>query len=132
MNRRKQRETVFKLLYLVNFHERNEIDDQFTSFFDEREIKEPFDEIIKSKVLSVMSKKDEIDSMIAKSSTNWTIDRIGIVDKSILRLIIFEALFEDEVPVNVAVNEGVELAKKYSGNNSKKFINAVARKVLNG
>ena len=77
-------------------------------------------------VLGVAAHKAEIDRLIGESSRNWAIDRMPVVDRSILRLAIFEMRYRDDVPQSVAINEAVELAKEFGGeDDSHRFINGV-------
>jgi N utilization substance protein B len=69
--------------------------------------------------------REEIDSNIKKYAPAWPVEQIAMVDRNILRLAIFEILFDNKVPVKVAVNEAVELAKTFGSENSAKFINGV-------
>jgi transcription antitermination protein NusB len=69
--------------------------------------------------------RDEIDKEIQKQAPAWPIDQIAMVDRNILRLAIFEILYDNKVPVKVAVNEAVELAKTFGSDSSAKFINGV-------
>jgi N utilization substance protein B len=75
----------------------------------------------------VMSKQSELDMVIEKAAPEWPIDRISPVDRNILRLGLFELLFADrkEVPAKVAINEAIELAKQFGGDNSSRFVNGV-------
>ena len=75
----------------------------------------------------ILSKQSEIDLVIAKAAPEWPIDRISPVDRNILRLGLFELLFADrtEVPAKVAINESIELAKQFGGDNSSRFVNGV-------
>ncbi|MCB9815042.1 transcription antitermination factor NusB [Candidatus Nomurabacteria bacterium] len=75
----------------------------------------------------VMVKKPELDLVIEKAAPEWPIDRISPVDRNILRLGLFELLFADraEVPAKVAINEAIELAKQFGGDNSSRFVNGV-------
>ncbi len=130
MNRREIRENIFKLLYSCNFHEESSFDEQLEIFQNENDIPNKVMEEINGKVKSIIENTNEIDDKISKASINWSLDRMAVVDKSLLRLIIFEVLY-DEIPVAVALNEGIELAKKYGGDSSPKFINGVAGKVIN-
>ncbi len=68
---------------------------------------------------------EEIDALIAKAAPEWPLDQISIIDKSILRLAGFELLHDDDIPPKVAINEAVEIAKTFGGENSSKFINGV-------
>ena len=75
----------------------------------------------------ILSKQSEIDLVISKAAPEWPIDRISPVDRNILRLGLFELLFSDrsEVPAKVAINESIELAKQFGGDNSSRFVNGV-------
>jgi N utilization substance protein B len=75
----------------------------------------------------VMAKQPELDLVISKAAPDWPIDRIAPVDRNILRLGLFELLFSDrsEVPAKVAINEAIELAKQFGGDNSSRFVNGV-------
>ncbi|MCD6358984.1 MAG: transcription antitermination factor NusB [Dehalococcoidia bacterium] len=83
-------------------------------------------------VRGVMHKQNEIDSIIRKSAPSWPLNQIPIVDRNILRLAIFETLLNnDSVPAKVAINEAVELAKKFGSDNSAKFVNGVMGVIYN-
>jgi N utilization substance protein B len=84
-------------------------------------------EFIKKLVEGVISKVSEIDSIIEKAAPQWPINQIAMVDRSVLRLGIYELLFgnRDEVPPKVAINEAIELAKTFGGDASGKFVNGV-------
>src|SRR6056297_742880 len=75
----------------------------------------------------VMAKQPELDLVIEKAAPDWPIDRIAPVDRNILRLGLYELLFSDrgEVPAKVAINEAIELAKQFGGENSSRFVNGV-------
>ena len=68
---------------------------------------------------------DKIDEIISKTATDWPLDQISPVDRSILRLGVYELMFSNEVPPKVAINEAVELGKTFGGNSSGKFVNGV-------
>lgn len=76
---------------------------------------------------SVLKKKKELDDIIEKAAPDWPIDKISIIDRNVLRIGLFELLFADrkEVPAKVAINEAIELAKTYGGENSGRFVNGV-------
>jgi N utilization substance protein B len=76
-------------------------------------------------VSGVIQNKEEIDQHIKRFAPAWPVEQIPIVDRNILRLAIFEILLDNSVPVKVAINEAVELAKMFGGDNSPKFVNGV-------
>ncbi len=76
-------------------------------------------------VSGVIQNKDKIDQNIRSFAPAWPLEQISLVDRNILRLAIFEILLDNRVPVKVAINEAVELAKTYGSDNSSKFVNGV-------
>ena len=81
-------------------------------------------------VCGIKEHESEIDNMILSKLKNWTIDRIFKIDLAILRLAIYEIMYYEDMPVKVAVNEAVELAKKYGNDSSANFVNGVLREVI--
>jgi N utilization substance protein B len=82
-------------------------------------------DFVRELVTGAVKNREEIDSHIRKFAPAWPVDQLAIVDRNILRLAIFEILFDNKVPVKVAVNEAVELAKTFGSESSAKFINGV-------
>ncbi len=76
-------------------------------------------------ILGVQKNRKEIDNQITKAAPEWPLEQIASIDKTILRIAIYEILFSDDVPPKVAINEAVELGKTFGGQNSSKFINGV-------
>jgi len=91
----------------------------------ETNLSELNNEFVRELVNGTIKNKDEIDRHIKKFAPAWPVDQIAIVDRNILRLAIFEILFDNKVPVKVAVNEAVELAKTFGSDSSAKFVNGV-------
>lgn len=131
MTRRALREHLLKLLYLREFHDKNEFDEQFglyignfTNIEESNELRERFDLIV--------SKLDEIDKMIESAAVGWKFNRIGKIELMILRIALYEIKFDDSVPDKAAVNEAVELSKIYgSDDSSYGFVNGVLGRFLN-
>jgi len=73
----------------------------------------------------------EIDDKISRYAANWQLERMAFVDRNIMRLGCFELVFRQDIPPKVAINEAVELAKKYSGSESGKFVNAILDQIKN-
>ncbi len=82
-------------------------------------------EFVRELVNGTVKNREEIDRKIHKYAPAWPVDQIAIIDRNILRLAIFEILFDNKVPVNVAVSEAVELAKTFGSDKSSKFVNGV-------
>ena len=81
-------------------------------------------------VLGVAEHGDDIDAKLASTSENWAVDRMPVVDRAILRLAVYEMLYVDDVPVSVAINEAVELAKAFGGEDeSARFVNGILGRI---
>ncbi|MFH1454389.1 MAG: transcription antitermination factor NusB [Armatimonadota bacterium] len=80
---------------------------------------------VKENFAGIAANKEAIDKLIKEKSKNWHFDRINKVDKSILRLAIYELYYREDIPESVSINEAIEIAKKYSTGDSSKFINGI-------
>ena len=132
MTRHVMREHLFRLLFESHFHEEHEFDEQFDNYWGSQG-DEPSDREygeIKSKLRNVIANKAEIDALIEKYSEGWRMNRISNADLNILRVAIYEMKWDESVPVKVAINEAVELAKVYGMDNSPSFINGILANVV--
>lgn len=132
MTRRELRTHTFKLLYRTFFYDNEEMNVQKDLFFDDSELQiDVFDtEYIRKRVDAVMENIEEIDRVISSKTENWTIDRMNYVDLTIIRLAYYEIKYDDDIPMAVAINEAVDLAKIYGGDESSSFVNGVLAKLL--
>ena len=132
MTRSEMREHVFKLIFRVPFHDKNELREQIDYYFDGlTDVNEKDYEYIKNKALLVCELSDDIDEKINLVSEGWPVDRIGKAELAIMRLAVYEMLYDDDIPVNVAINGAVELAKSYgSDDNAASFVNGVLAKLV--
>ena len=132
MSRRELREQIFKFLFRVEFNDRDEMEQQKGFFFEDDEFNADGKsaEYISKKSSSIIARIDEIDGMINDRAKGWTTQRMGKVDLTIIRLAIYEIMFDDDVPKNVAINEAVELAKKFGQDESSGFVNGVLAKFV--
>ena len=129
MKRRELRERIFEILFRVEFMNENDMEEQMELFFEDLAEAKPSDvDYIKNKYMAVREKMPMIDIMIDEKSTGWKTSRMGKVELTILRLAVYEMLFDEDVPVTVAINEAVEIAKKYGQDNSGSFVNAILAK----
>lgn len=130
MTRRELREQVFQLLFRVEFNERDEMPEQVRLFFEGEEAfaSEKEQLIITQKYDMILEKLSQIDGMIDQKAQGWKVSRMAKVDLAILRLAVYEISFDEEIPTSVAINEAVELAKKYGQEESGKFVNGVLAK----
>ena len=130
MGRREQRESIFHLLFMTEFTPSEEIPEQKQMYLDNiEELQEKDQSYIQNKFENIREKITEMDDILNQCSKGWKTSRMGKVDLSILRLAVYEILFDEEVPDKVAINEAVELAKKFGGDESPSFINGVLGKV---
>ena len=130
MNRSGLREQVFKLLFRIEFNTKEEMQEQCELFLEHEEIEmtEKDKAQIRERFLSIYDRLEEIDLKINEKATGWTTERMGKVDLSIIRLAVYELLFDEKIPQGVAINEAVELAKKYGQDESYGFVNGVLAK----
>ena len=130
MNRSGLREQVFKLLFRIEFNTKEEMQEQCELFLEHEEIEmtEKDKAQIRDRFLSIYYRLEEIDLKINEKATGWTTERMGKVDLSIIRLAVYELLFDEKIPQGVAINEAVELAKKYGQDESYGFVNGVLAK----
>lgn len=132
MTRRNLRIQLFKLLFRVEFNQPEEMPEQMALFFDTEEtIDEDAQAEIQEKYEAIEGKLSELDRMLNEKATGWTTARMGKVDLAILRLALYEILYDDKVPASVAINEAVEIAKKFGQDESPSFINGILAKFVN-
>lgn len=127
MNRKSLREQVFKLLFRSEFNDPEEMEEQAQLFFDSGDltVTEKDREYITGKCIRIVEKAPEIDAILYDKLEGWTIARLPKVDLTILRLGTYEILYDDDVPTGVAINEAVELGKRFGEDSSGAFINGV-------
>ena len=137
MKRREIREHLFKALFRRDFYSKKEIGEQGQFYFEfqfEDELKESEmeckvskkdEELILKRLDDIMEKLPQINRLLDKAADKWELSRMAKVDLTLLRLSLFEIMFDRDVPVAVAINEAVELAKKYGGDSSPSFINGI-------
>ena len=135
MSRRELREQIFKLLFRVEFNGREEMPEQEQLFFEQFSyedeeilVKDSDARYISEKSSKIIDRPEEIDEMINKQAKGWTTQRMGKVDLTILRLAVYEIIYDENVPVGVAINEAVELAKRYGQDESSGFVNGIPAK----
>lgn len=130
MTRRELREHIFKLLFLAEFHEKEEIPEQLFLYFEKLpKTREQDQDYIRMKYDRILEKLQEIDTLLEEASRGWKVSRMGKVDVSILRLAVYEMKYDEDIPTGVAINEAVELGKLFGGEDSSAFINGVLGKI---
>ncbi len=130
MTRREIREHIFLMLFRKDFHEASELDEQMELYIASLE-KPSIEEYayLTTRFHSVVEHLEEIDQILSEASSGWKLNRMSKVDLSILRLAVYEMKFDEDIPVKVAINEAVELAKIFGGDESSGFINGVLAKL---
>ncbi len=142
MKRTVLREHVFRILFRYDFHEKKEFELQTNLYFDEYPDLTDYPEIKDSPVVSESERKeietrvndiighiDEIDTKISEGCTGWKLERIAKAELTIIRLAVYEMYFDEAVDKAVAINEAVELAKKYGDDKAPSFVNGVLSKI---
>lgn len=122
--RHKARTIALQVLYEVDSAARP-ADSVVERLLSETELNEENAAFVRELVAGTVNNKDKIDGSIKKYAPAWPLEQIAMIDRNILRLAIFEILFDNKVPVKVAVSEAVELAKTFGSESSPKFVNGV-------
>lgn len=132
MGRHEQREQLFKLLFRVEFNSIEEMPEQVQLFFqdDEVECSQKVADAIRDRFDMVVAKLSEIDRLLDEKAEGWDTKRMGKVELTVLRLGVYEIMFDEEIPNSVAINEAVEIAKQYGQTTSGGFVNAVLAKFI--
>lgn len=130
MGRSELREHIFRMLFRVEFYKAQELPKQLELYFGQLgEIEKADRDYIQEKFGKIASMTDSLDEKINTFATGWKTARMNKVDLTILRLAVYEIFTDDEIPTGVAINEAVELAKKYSSEEGPAFINGVLGKM---
>ena len=131
ISRKKLRDLSFKIIFSYNFYPNPELEEETKLFLEQQEDLEEEDRAeVLERCLDIFSKIDSLDEEIAGKTEGWRLERFSKVDLSIIRLALYEILYDSEVPEKVAANEAVELAKTYGGDDSPKFVNGVIARLL--
>ena len=133
MTRRELREKTFILLFRADFHDGEEMPEQVELYFETQgaTIEGKDREYVENKVNDIIAHMSELDTAIDDASESWELNRIDKISLSILRLAYYEIRFEEDIPEGVAINEAVELAKKFGQDDAPSFVNGVLGKLVN-
>ena len=131
MSRRKIREQICKMLFQIEFYEKDEMDEQIQIEMDAlSDVDSEKQAYIEKKLREIYSLCEEIDALINEKATGWKTNRMSKVDLTLIRLAVYEIKYEDDIPAGVAINEAVELAKIYSSDGAPSFVNGVLAKFV--
>ena len=126
MGRRELRENIFKLLFVSEFNTPEEMPEQISLYFEQLgELSQKDQMYMEEKYNKVRNVLDEIDSLINEAAKGWKTSRMGKVDLTILRLAVYEMNYDPDVPVKVAINEAIEIGKRFGQDESAAFINGL-------
>lgn len=130
--RRRARGYALQVLYSLDLNEEPSVDRALATFWESFEHEEEDAasfEFAESLVRNAAAQRAEIDEVIQKASRNWRLERMSRVDRNILRLATYELLSSPDVPVRVAINEAVELAKRFGAQESPAFVNGILDRI---
>ena len=127
-SRRQSRERALQILFQWDIHGNTE--HWLEDFWERNPPTEEIREFAERLVNGVMTNLKELDRLIGAHATNWTVSRMPVVDRNILRAALYELLWMPEVPAKVTVNEAIELAKQFADDETKKFVNGVLDHVI--
>ncbi|QHI70951.1 transcription antitermination factor NusB [Tichowtungia aerotolerans] len=128
--RRQAREWVVQFLFQTEFNP-EELDQALEDFWNDEE-KKPLDRdrnYVNEVIRGVLDQQFKIDRTLKRYTDNWDVERLGALDRTVLRVAVYEMLFRDDVPPVVSINEAIEIAKAYSGQKSARFVNGVLDRI---
>lgn len=130
MTRRELREQIFKILFQIDFYEWEDLSAQLLYQIEEdTEISEKDAAYIRNKISAVTDHLMEIDNAINAVAKGWKTARMGKVDLTLIRLAVYEIKYDEDIATGVAINEAVELAKKYGTDTSSSFVNGILARI---
>ena len=128
--RRQAREWAVQFLFQTEFNP-NDLEQALNDFWSDGE-KKPSDRdrtYVDEIVRGVIEKRREIDRTLSKYTQNWDVERLGVLDRTVMRVAVYEMLFRGDIPPVVSINEAVEIAKAYSSKESGRFVNGVLDRI---
>ena len=128
--RRRGREAALQLLYAIEITHAD-VEEVLSSSWAHALTAARTREFTGALLQGVLASRDEIDALIREWSANWSLERIGLVERNILRVAIYELLFMPEIPPNVTINEAIEVAKRYGAEDAPAFVNGILDRIKN-
>lgn len=130
MLRSQVREEIFKIIFRIPFAQEGELEEQIIFALESLQGKSEANlQYIKNKTMDIKAHLPEIDAKITQNCEGWSINRIGKAEIAVMRIAVYEMLYEEDIPAGVTINEAVELTKNYCDEDAKGFVNAVLAKV---
>lgn len=125
MKRHEAREKAFQILFQLDVND-NEPEQAISNFLETAQNNDFMDLLVNG----VAEHKEELDTIIANNLEHWSIERIASVERTIIRIAVFEINFLEDIPTSVSINEAIELANLYGDEKSGKFVNGVLSKII--
>jgi len=122
--RRKAREETLRILYRLEFDNR-EPEEILRQYWKSRKIDRETRDYSTWLTQGITSHREEIDSLIQSASEHWRLPRMAVIDRNVLRMAVYELLFEKDIAPAIVINEAIEIARKYSGDEAAVFINGI-------
>jgi N utilization substance protein B len=129
-SRRKAREVALQFLYQLDLHGAVDPTPHEAEFWQRHPVDADTRAFAESLVRGSKLQQDKIDQLLAQYAEHWDLDRMAVVDRNILRMGVYELLWRPEVPPKVAINEALEIAKKFGTLESSRFVNGVLDRIL--
>lgn len=122
--RRKARESTLQILFQLEFNHHHP-ESTIKQYWENRKVSEEVREYSNWLVNGIISHQKEIDNVIQSVSEHWRLSRMAVIDRNILRMAVFELLFEENIAAAIVINEAIEIAKKYSSDEAATFVNGI-------
>ena len=129
LTRHSARELALQILFQIDFH--GAISVWLEEFWAQQRPSQSVREFADQLVYGVQAQKAELDQIIKQSAENWTLERMPIIDRNILRQAIYELLWVPDIPAKVTVDEALQLAKSFADDDARRFVNGILDKILN-
>lgn len=126
--RTKARECALQILYQIDIT-KDSPDNLLSAFWEDKKTESEVRDFATALVKGTVENMQKIDDIITKYASNWKLKRMAVVDRNVLRLSAYELLYREDIPPKVAINEAVDLAKKYGDVDSGKFVNGVLDRI---
>jgi N utilization substance protein B len=122
--RRKARESTLQILFQLEFND-GELENIFQSFWQEKKAEKKIKDYSRWLAEGIVSHREGIDQLIQSVSENWRIDRMALVDRNVLRIAVFELLYEEDLAPAIVIDEAIEISKRYSSEEAATFVNGI-------
>ena len=130
--RREAREWIVQILFQLDLNASDDMDSVFANFWADKKPEPKVREFTESIVRGTHDKQDELDGVIEKTAEHWDIHRMGVLDRNVLRMAVYEMFNMPDIPPVVSINEAVDIAKYFSNAESGRFVNGILDRIRKG